>query len=156
MIRKHMNLKVKRFLLAITVGVITLTSLLLLQILDENISIGDLTPFWIFVLFVVFCLCIFLIYISLSVKKTKEYLQKIEKWDSPKVVGLMLILIWAVFGVLYYIRPYIWFFFYAICFPVVIISAVYMRNAYRKQIEKEKGEIENIEENILWKELKKN
>ena len=130
-----MNLKAKRFLLAIISGVITLTLLLLWEILDDNIFLGDLTPFWIFILFIGYCLWIFLIYISLGVRKSKEYLQKVEKWDSPKTVVLMLIIVWVVYGVLYYKRPYMWFFFFGICFSIGIISGSYMRNAYRKQID---------------------
>ena len=99
------------------------------------ITIDDLTPFWILVLFVFYCLWIFLLYITLGVRKSKEYLQKIVKWDSPKVVVLMLILVWVVFGVLYYIRPYLWIFIYGICSSLAILSAVYMRNVYRKQID---------------------
>ena len=135
MIKIYMNLKAKRLLLAIVVGVITLTLILLWAILDKNISIDDLTPFWILVLFVFYCLWIFLLYITLGVRKSKEYLQKIVKWDSPKVVVLMLILVWVVFGVLYYIRPYLWIFIYGICSSLAILSAVYMRNVYRKQID---------------------
>ena len=129
-----MKLRAKRFLLAIIVSVITLTSLLLGVVLDDEISFLKLTPFWIFVLCGSFCLWIFVLYIVLVLRKSEEYLQKTKKWDSLKRVGLLIILLWVVYGVLYYIRPYRWVLPYAICFSTVLISTAYMRNIYRKQM----------------------
>lgn len=128
-----MNLKTKRFLLAIIVGTIIYISLGF----GYEIPLPILTPFGIAVLFGSYCLWILLFYFLIGLRKSEEYLRKVEKWDSPKRSVLMLIPLWITCAVLYYMNPYRWIFPYGIAVSLAILSGAYMRNIYRREIKTE-------------------
>jgi hypothetical protein len=125
-----MKLKTKRFLLALIVG----TIIYILLGFSREIPLPSLTPFWIAVLFGSYCLWILLFYFLIGLRKSEEYLRKVEKWDSPKVLVLGLIPLWIVCAVLYYMNPYRWIFPYGIAFSLAYLSVAYMRNIYRKEL----------------------
>ncbi len=125
-----MKLKTKRFLLAIIVG----TIIYILLGFAYEIPLPSLTPFWIAVLFGSYCLWILLFYFLIGLRKSKEYLRKVEKWDSPKALVLMLIPLWIVCAVLYYMNPYGWIFPYGIAFSLAYLFGAYMRSIYRREL----------------------
>ena len=125
-----MKLKTKRFLLAIIVG----TIIYILLGFSREISLPNLTPFWIAVLFGSYCLWILLFYFLIGLRKSEEYLRKVEKWDSPKALVLMLIPLWIVCAVLYYMTPYGWIFPYGIAFSLAYLFGAYMRSIYRREL----------------------
>jgi H+/Cl- antiporter ClcA len=128
-----MQLRIKRVLVATLVS-ITLVSFVFALASDDKISLSQLTPFWIVLLVGSACFSTFFFFIVLGLRKNEEYLRKVKKWDSPKRVSLNVILVWVVIGILYYIRPKIWFFFYALSISIAYVSAAYLRNEYRKQL----------------------
>lgn len=125
-----MKLRAKRFLLAIIVG----TIIYILLGSPMEIPLPSLTPFWIAALFGSYCLWILLFYFLIGLRKNEEYLRKVEKWDSPKVLVLTLIPLWIVCAVLYYMNPYGWIFPYGIAFSLAHLSTAYMRNIYRREL----------------------
>jgi multisubunit Na+/H+ antiporter MnhB subunit len=125
-----MKLRTKRFLLAIIVG----TIVYILLGFSRELPFQSLTPFWIAVLFGSYCLWILLIYFLTGLRKNEEYLRKVEKWDSPKRLVLMLIPLWIVCAVLYYMNPYRWIFYYGIAFSLVYLHGAYLRNIYRREL----------------------
>lgn len=125
-----MNLRTKRFLLAIIVG----TIIYILLGSGYKIPLPSLTPFWFAALFGSYCLWILLFYFLSGLKKSKEHLRKFEKWDSPKILVLMLIPLWIVCAVLYYMNPYGGIFPYGIAFSLVYLYGAYIRNIYRKEL----------------------
>jgi hypothetical protein len=128
-----MELWAKRFLIAIPVSVMFVSFTLVLS-LDDEISFLQFTPVWIVLLYGSFCFLTFFFFSILFLRKNEEYLRKVKKWDSPKAVGLYVILVWVVFGVFYYFDPKILFIFYALGFSIIYVSAAYLRNEYRKQL----------------------
>jgi len=125
-----MKLRAKRFLLAIIVG----TIIYILLGFSREISLPSLTPFWIAVLFGSYCLWILLFYFLIGLRKSEEYLRKVEKWDSPKRLVLMLIPLWIVCAVLYYMNPYRWILPYGIAFSLAYLFGAYMRSIYRREL----------------------
>jgi hypothetical protein len=128
-----MELWAKRFFIAILVSTIFVSFSLTLS-LDDEISFLQLTPVWIVILYGSFCFLTFFFFLVLGLRKNEEYLRKVKKWDSPKTVSLYVILVWVVFGVFYYFDPKILFFFYALGFSIIYVSAAYLRNEYRKHL----------------------
>ena len=128
-----MELWAKRFFIAILVSV-TFVSFSLALSLDDEISFLQFTPVWIVLVYGSFCFLTFFFFFVLGLRKNEEYLRKVKKWDSPKAVGLYVILVWIVFGVFYYFDPKILFIFYALGFSIIYVSAAYLRNEYRKQL----------------------
>jgi Ca2+/Na+ antiporter len=94
----------------------------------------EVSSCWIAVLFGSYCLWILLIYFLTGLRKNEEYLRKVEKWDSPKRLVLMLIPLWIVCAVLYYMNPYRWIFYYGIAFSLVYLHGAYLRNIYRREL----------------------
>ncbi|MCK5261180.1 MAG: hypothetical protein KAJ44_03290 [Thermoplasmatales archaeon] len=127
-----MNLKQKRILLSIIDGVIFY--LIIAIYLSMRISLLRLTPFGIFVLILSFCIWIFVLYLVSGLRKSEEYLSKVEKWDSPKALGLVLIIVWTIFAVLYYIKPIISNLLIPVGITMGYLTGAYMRNAYRKEL----------------------
>ena len=125
-----MKLRTKRFLLAIIVG----TIIYILLVFSRKIPLPSLTPFWISVLFGSYCLWILLFYFLNGLRKSEEYLQKVEKWDSPKRLVLLLSPLWILCAVLYYLRPDRWSLYYGIAFSLAILYGAYMRNSYRREL----------------------
>lgn len=125
-----MKLRTKRFLLAIIVG----TIIYILLGSGYKIPLPSLTPFWIVALFGSYCIWILLFYFLSGLRKSEEYLQKVEKWDSPKRLVLLLSPLWILCAVLYYLNPYGWIFPYGIAFSLAILYGAYMRNSYRREL----------------------
>ena len=127
-----MNLKQKRVLVSIISG--TILFLIFALYFSTHTSLLRMTPSGIFVLIVIYCIWIFVLYLVLGVKKSEKYLSKVEKWDSPRILGLTVIILWAIFTVLYYLQPKIWTLMFPVCLTIGYLSGIYMRNAYRKEL----------------------
>ena len=102
--------------------------------LSIRISLLRLTLLGIFVLILSFCIWIFVFYLVLGLRKSEKYLSKVEKWDSPKALGLILIIVWTIFAVLYYIKPIISTLLIPVGVTMGSLMGAYMRNTYRKEL----------------------
>jgi hypothetical protein len=125
-----MEVKSIRLFLSIFLGSITYISISISWNIET--PVGGWTSAGFLFLFSSLCGWIFVIYLVLGLNKKKSYLRKMEKWDSPKVFWIIIVILWVIVFIYYYLFLYLRIFVIAICITIAGIMGLYMRNSYRK------------------------
>ena len=80
------------------------------------------------------CLLVIVLYLLLGTGKKESLLRKGKQWDSPRIVVITAVLVWCLFGAVYYFRPSLIYFFFPTLYTILIAGNASIRNAYRKEL----------------------
>ena len=126
-----MNLRRKQAIISILV----VTFVYLIVFYQNSDSIINST-FWMAFFFCSYILFLLVFYFLLGLEKSEKFLHNNEKWDSPKGLLLIEIVVWVFFFILFYLYQDISILLNGIALSIVYLSGSYMRKLYREDLKK--------------------